>query len=360
MSVLPGQKLTIGELYLAMAIGLILFLMPNDIHNSVPLDVVSEGLVAIAAVCTIAVFVFIIKRYEAVGAALLTYSVITVVAFGFGIINGIFTKGSSYWPAIPDYQLKTMFIVWTVTFAMMVLIRLFIRGSRDSNDHRAGFSRFLSLSLRALVILYLFVIVFKQIMPHAPDMVSSRQIGYVPFSKIIACFTAEDKSNILYVVWNSLIIAPLTFCLLILNSRIKLWQVMIISFAFGLTIEIIQFSLNTGTVYVDDLIMYMVGGAVGMALKILIDGIRSLITGREERHFLSLSYTPIIIHEDESQPDHEALAAKPFENAVVAVEEDAEDNIGEAVYEPSVDISAMTAEAAVLTEVTVSEAETVE
>ena len=62
MSVLPGQKLTIGELYLAMAIGLILFLMPNDIHNSVPLDVVSEGLVAVAAVCTIAVFVFIIKR----------------------------------------------------------------------------------------------------------------------------------------------------------------------------------------------------------------------------------------------------------------------------------------------------------
>ena len=89
MSVLPSQKLTIGELYVSMAVGLILYLLPGDIRNQMNSMVISEIMVFISTLTITAVFFFIIKRYEAIGAALLTNSIITAGAFGFGIIHGI-------------------------------------------------------------------------------------------------------------------------------------------------------------------------------------------------------------------------------------------------------------------------------
>ncbi len=337
MSVLPSQKLTIGELYLSMAVGLVLFLTPNDIHNAVSLEDVSEGLVALAVAVITAVFVLIIKRYEAVGAALLTHSVITIVSFTFGAVNGFITKGANFWPTISNYQLNTLLIVWSIPFFMMVILRLALKGPRDSNDQRAGFVRFLSLSLRALIILYLFIILFRQIIPNAPDMVSARKISYLPFAKIQECLATVNEGGIAYLIWHCLILMPLTFSLLILNPKIRWWQLLIISLAFGLTLEILQFSLNTDTVYTDDLLMYLVGGTLGFLLKYLIDGIRSVITGGAERSILSMNFTPIQIMDEADEEKEEALpeeivtaplpAEVPvktvigFENAVKAVEE---------------------------------------
>ena len=50
MSVLPSQKLTIGELYVSMAVGLILYLLPGDIRNQMNSIVLSEVMVFIDAV----------------------------------------------------------------------------------------------------------------------------------------------------------------------------------------------------------------------------------------------------------------------------------------------------------------------
>ncbi|MBQ3887664.1 MAG: hypothetical protein II735_06815, partial [Clostridia bacterium] len=82
MSVLPSQKLTIGELFVSMAVGLILYLLPNDIRNQTTEIWLSESMVFLAAFIITGVFLFIIKRYEAVGAALLTNALITAGSFG--------------------------------------------------------------------------------------------------------------------------------------------------------------------------------------------------------------------------------------------------------------------------------------
>ena len=305
MSVLPGQKLTIGELYVSMAVGLILFLLPNDIKNQFGTTPVSVILVTLAALVISSALYITIRRFEAIGAAILTKSIITVISFLFSILNGILSKTNDYWPSISDYQLITMFILWTVPFLLAVLLRLFTVGKRDTNDLRLGFSRFLSLSLRALLFIYILVLVFKQIMPNKPDVVASRMIYYMPFVKISDCINGVDGSSFAYIIWHCLILLPLTFSLLILNPHIRWWYMLLISFAAGLAIEILQFSLNTGVVYTDDIIMYLVGGVLGIFLKRLIDKIRSVVTAGEETTMLSLDYTQIVPPDepDEAEPE---------------------------------------------------------
>ena len=297
MSVLPSQRLTIGELYVSMAVGLILYLLPGDIRNQVSTVGISELAVLLTVLVVTIVFLLVIKRYEAVGEALLTNSVITVGAFGFYVLNGILSKGSEFWPSISIYQLVTMFIVWVVPFLFTVIVRLFINNHRDTNDSRAGFARFLTLSLRALMMIYILVIVFVEIIPKAPDMATNRSILYIPFSRLQECIDNAGEWGIRYMLWNGLILMPLSFSLMVMNQRIRWWHALFISFAAGLTLEIFQFALNTGTVYVDDLLLYIVGSIVGILLKRLIDLIRFRITKGQEGHMLSLEYTPISVPE---------------------------------------------------------------
>ena len=65
----------------------------------------------------------------------------------------------------------------------------------------------------------------------------------------------------------------------------------IICFCVGVTLEILQFVLNTGTICSDDILLYMTGGIVGYLLKHFIDLIRSAITSGQDKCMLSFSYT---------------------------------------------------------------------
>ena len=294
MSVLPSQKLTIGELYVSMAVGLILFLLRNDMKNQFGTSPISMVFVGLMALVIVGVLYIAIKRYEAIGAAMLTQSIITVASFSFSIVNNVISGTNDYWSSISDYQLINMFVLWTVPFMLMVIIRMFTVGRYDTGNKRLRFARFLSLSLRALMIIYILVAVFKQIMPHRPDMINARSIYYMPFTKIKDCIYGNNGGSIAYLVWHCLILAPFTFSLLILNSKLRWYNILIISLATGLTIEILQFSLNTGIVYTDDFIMYIISGFIGMILKRLIDTIRSCVTKGEEKNMMSLDYTPIV------------------------------------------------------------------
>ena len=110
MSVLPSQKLTIGELYVSMAVGLILFLLPNDMKNQFGTSPISMVFVGLMALVIVGVLYIAIKRYEAIGAAMLTQSIITVASFSFSIVNNVISGTNDYWSSISDYQLINMFV----------------------------------------------------------------------------------------------------------------------------------------------------------------------------------------------------------------------------------------------------------
>ena len=186
-----------------------------------------------------------------------------------------------------------MSILWSVPFFITVLFRLFSHDSRDTNETRMGFVRFLSLSLAALMIIYFMVIIFRQVIPQSPNISPERSVYFVPFEMIGRCFENIGEWGLSYIVWNGTLLAPLTFSLMILSPRVKFWHILFISFAFGLTIEIFQFAFNTGSVYSDDVILYVFGGFMGFLFKKILDYLRSLFTIGQDKNMLSLKYTPI-------------------------------------------------------------------
>lgn len=293
MSFLPSQRLSLGELFVSIAAGLMLFLLPNDAKNQFSDLALAEGYVFVFSFVISAALIFTIKRYEALGVAILSDSVLTAVSFILYVANGIFTKGNNFWAKMTEYQLITMFISWVVPFLFAVFIRLLRKGSGDTNDSRMRFSNFLAFSIKALMIIYILVIVFRHLLPYRPHMSEEREFELMLFARIKDCLDGTHENGTLYLLWNGLILAPLSFSLLILNPKIRIWHLAIICFFVGITLEVLQFVLNTGTICSDDILLYMLGGTVGYLIKNFIDLIRSVITLGQDRCMLNFSYTLI-------------------------------------------------------------------
>ncbi len=291
MNFLPIRKLTIGELFVSIAGGIMLFLLPNDAKNQINDLSLAYSYVFIFSLVISVALIFTIKKYESLGMAMMTNSIITVANFFIYIINGILTKGKDFWAVITEYQLVSMFILWVVPFFLAVSIRLMRNGLGDTSDSRMRFSHFLLFAIRSLMMIYILVIVFRNLLPYRPHMSEERNFDMRLFGMIGDCLNGTNENGMIYLLWNGLILAPLSFSLMILNPKMKLWHLTIICFSTGVTFEIIQFALNTGIVCSDDVFLYMFGGAVGFLLKRLIDLIRSAITSGQDKCMLSFSYT---------------------------------------------------------------------
>lgn len=293
MSFLPSQRLSLGELFVSIAAGLMLFLLPNDAKNQFSDLSLAEGYVFVFSFVISVTLIFGIKRYEALGVAILSNSVLTAISFILYVINGICTKGNTFWAKMTEYQIITMFISWVIPFMIAVIIRLLRKGQGDTNDSRMRFSNFLAFSIRALMIIYLLVIIFRHLLAYQPHMSEERDFELQIFKRISECIDGTHENGIIYLLWNSLILAPLSFSLLILNPKIKIWHLLIICLCVGFTLEVLQFVLNTGTICSDDIILYMLGGMAGYLIKNFIDLIRSAITSEQDKCMLSFSYTII-------------------------------------------------------------------
>lgn len=292
MTVLPSQKLSIGELFISLAAGLMLFLLPNDARNNFS-SPVSECSVLFFTLVIILALYFILKRFEAVGSAMLTASVLNFINIIINIIGGIIYKGDDYWFILSDYNIICMFIIWTVPFFCMTSLRILLPDYGDTNEQCMGYARFLTLSMRAMLIMYGMVIVFKMIFPYKPNIDIPHEIDFMIFNKIQECIANIYNNGILYMVCHTLILLPLSFYFLLLIPTLKWWHILIISLTFGITIEILQYSFNTGTACIDDIIMYIVGAMIGTIIKHSIDKLRSILTYGQDNCMLSMNYTSI-------------------------------------------------------------------
>ena len=291
MNFIPIQRLTIGELFVSIAAGVMLFLLPNDAKNQINDIQLAQGYVFVFSLVISAALLFTIKRYESLGVAMMANSILTICGFFLYILNGVFTKNDVFWAVLTEYQIVTMFISWVVPFFFAVTIRVLRNGLGDTSDSRMRFSHFLLIAIRSLMMIYILVIVFRHLLPYRPYMSEARNFDMRLFGMIGDCLNRTHENGILYLLWNGLLLAPLSFSLMILNPKMKLWHLTIICFATGVTLEIIQFALNTGTVCSDDVFLYMFGGGMGFLLKRFIDLVRSAITSGQDRCMLSFSYT---------------------------------------------------------------------
>ncbi len=293
MTLLPSQKLTIAEFFVSLAAGLMLYLLPNDAKNQFESETMCIGFVLFISIVIIAVMFLIIKRYEALGTVLMTLSLLYIINLLISIISGIVSRGNSYWPKLTEYNIITMFILWTVPFLFGVVIRLLTPAADDTNDSRRSFIRFMSHSMGSLLIIYGIVLILRTILPIAPDMQGERIISVEPFEHIWECLQGSKNGTVLQLIWNCLVLAPLTFYLSVLIPRFRILHGVILGIIVGVTIEGLQFLFNTEAAYLDDIILYIIGTILGIGIKCALNGLRNVLSQGRDTCMLSLEYIPI-------------------------------------------------------------------
>ena len=293
MTMLPSRKLTIGELFVSLAAGLMLFLLPNDAMSQFEEEAVRESFVFVMSAVIVTVMLFLIKRYEAVGVCMIVYSVLTLLSTIIGIINGAVTKGDGYWPKLSEYNVICMLILWMTPFISAVIVRLLAGGKGDNNNTRRSFARFMNISMWSLEIIFGIILIMKMILPKAPDNDGDRQLLLGLFDRVGACITGEYESGIKYILFHIIMIMPLTFHLSVMIQKIRVWHIIIIALSFGLTVEALQYIFNTSAACVDDLILYLIGTIAAVLIRAMINELRSVLTCGEDKDMLSFEFTHI-------------------------------------------------------------------
>lgn len=284
MTVLPGQKLTIGQLFVSLAAGLMFFLLPNDARNSFE-SPTRESMIFIVAVAITAGLLIIVRRYEAVGAAMITSSCLCLSNYIITEISRACTT-NNYWPAISQYQLLSWLILSVTPLLTTMFVRLLASGMWNTPEKRRGFSRFLALSLRACMIVYIPILIIKMFIPTEVNFELPRHVDLIPLQHTIDCITGAYNDGWIYLAKHFLILMPVGFYLAVAVHHVRWWQFGLLGLSIGLTIEIIQLSLNTALFCIDDLILYVIGILVGAGIKYLFDIFRSFLTGGREKQML--------------------------------------------------------------------------
>ncbi len=293
MTLLPSQKLTIGELFVSLAAGLMLYLLPNDAKKQFESEAICIGFVFLISLVIIVAMFIIIKRYEAIGTALMTLSSLQLLNIVISVISGIASRGSEYWPNLTEYNIICMFVLWAVPFAFALATRLLTNEAADSNDLRRSFIRFMSLSMGSLLIIYGIILILKMIIPIPPNMQGEREFYIMPLAHIGECFKDSKNGSVIQLILDGIILLPLSFYLSVLIPRFRILHGIILGIILGAAIEGMQFLFDTGTAYLDDVFLYIIGAVLGICIKYALNGLRSILSGGKDNCMLSLEYIPL-------------------------------------------------------------------
>lgn len=291
MNFLKGKKLPIGHFFLALAAGLMLFLLPTEAKVQCEQQFWELYVLTVSITITI-VLLLIVKKYEVIGVALITATSLLAMRFVFDSITNA-AKGNvkPLGEELTLYDIISWIVIWLVPFAITISIKLFAVAAWNTKEKRYGFSKFLFLSSMALLIIYVMIIFCKDILPFNSDFNEERQIVLVPFMRIFSCLAGEHSTGIFYVLWHCILLIPIGFFLPIFIQKIRLVPIILMGIAGGSFLELCQLVLNTGSVCLDDIIMYTLGAMLGYGLKLLIEKTRSVLTLGHDKNMLTLYYS---------------------------------------------------------------------
>ena len=290
MNFLKGKKLPIGHFFLALAAGLMLFLLPTEAKVQCEQQFWLLYVLSVSVTITV-VLLLIVKKYEVMGVALITATSLLAIRFVFESIAS--TMNGNLKPLGEEltlYDMISWVLIWFVPFAITTSIKLFAVASWNTREKRYGFSKFLFLSSMALLIIYVMIVFCKDILPFNGDFSGDRQVVAVPFMRIVKCLTGEHTTGIFYILWHCILFIPIGFFLPIFISRIRLVPIILIGIAGGAFLDLCQLVLNAGSVCLDDIMMYTIGAMLGYGLKLLIEKTRSVLTLGHDANMLKLYY----------------------------------------------------------------------
>ncbi len=303
MNFLKGKKLPIGHFFLALAAGFMFFLLPTEAKVQCEQQFWGLYVLAVSVIITV-VLLLIVKKYEVIGVALITASVLLAARFIFESLSAAINGNSRPLnEELTTYDMVSWVVIWFMPFAITVSIKLFAVAFWNTKDRQYGFSRFLFLSGASFLILHIIIIFCKDILPFWSNLSGDRQIIAVPFMRIIACITGAHSTGFFYILWHCIILIPTGFFLPIFIKKMNFISVMLVGIGIGSLFELCQLILNTGSVCLDDIMMYTLGTIAGYGLKLLIEKTRSVLTLGHDKNMLTIYYTD---KEKNKQSEHSA------------------------------------------------------
>lgn len=290
MNFLKGKKLPTGHFFLALGVGLMFFLLPNEAKVQCAQPYCELYVLSVSIVISV-VLLMIVKKYEAMGVSMLTASSLLVARFIFELFGALFSANSK--PLSEEltlYDMISWVVIWFVPFVITVTVKLFAVALWNTKEKREGFSRFLFLSGTALFIIYFMIIFCKIIFPFNGALDGSRSFVLVPFMRIIDCITGAHSTGIFYILWHCIILIPIGFFLPVYIKKVNIISVTLVGVGTGVFIELCQLILNTGSICFDDILMYTLGAIIGYSLKLLIEKTRSVLTLGHDKNMLDIQY----------------------------------------------------------------------
>jgi len=131
-------------------------------------------------------------------------------------------------------------------------------------------NRILDILLYLVFVCYLFlllILLFRR--SH-----SVRSLNLIPFYSIYGYLAGDDKVMRAFAVSNVLgnivIFVPLGIYITLFNHKAKRIQTVLLVFLFSLIVEIIQYSFRVGIGDIDDIILNVFGGVIGLGIYQLL------------------------------------------------------------------------------------------
>ena len=271
-----------AQLLISIAGGLILFLVPNDTNMVLPDPFNIFAVAFISLITCIAIF-FIFKDYRLVGISLLTCTIFVMIDF---IINNAETLVQTINDKRPflmtgdKYNDLCAVATWAVPFVVCIIIRIFAIAKFDTPEKRNYFSLFIYFSFICFLI-YFIIISFRYFIFINPvDIFGTRSFSIIPFNNI-SPYQSEQSAFFHYISAFCLFI-PMGFYTSIYNKKAGIIKSIAIYAICAAGIELIKLIFNTGLINLDLIIIAIIGGIVGMLLKILINKSRAFIILNEE------------------------------------------------------------------------------
>lgn len=290
MNFLKGKKLPIGHFFLALAAGFMFFLLPTEAKVQCEQQFWELYVLSLSVIITV-VLLLIVKKYEVTGVALITATSLLAMRFIFEYISAIVNGNAKpLGEELTLYDMVSWIVIWFVPFAITVSIKLFAVGVWNTKERRYGFSRFLFLSGIALLIIHIMMILCKYIFPFNGEFSGNRQIVLLPFMRIIDCISGKHPAGFFYILWHCIMLIPIGFFLPIFIKKMKFVPIILIGIGTGSFLELCQLVLNTGSLCVDDIIMYTLGVMAGYGLKFLIEKTRSVLTLGHDKNMMTIYY----------------------------------------------------------------------
>jgi glycopeptide antibiotics resistance protein len=181
-------------------------------------------------------------------------------------------------------------LIWFSGFLILVLLRLFSRGSWDTPQRRTSFRYAFHVS--SIVFLFAYAALLTQlfIAQRTIDFDGVRSLNLIPFKGAFAIYwphiLAGEFGHDIFIQFfgNLLIFTPLGFYLGVYGKKIPKVIAFLLPMILSGTIEGTQYLFNMGKSDIDDFWMNVLGFWIGFLMYSLVGLIRRVVTGGREKN----------------------------------------------------------------------------